>query len=539
MASILATPYRPPELGWLGEFFSQAARMAAERDARQKSIAMELARSMEQKRQFDIKADFDAQQQERAARQFDAKMAFDREREASDLLRKKSDREYRAGRDRIADARYQYENAPFDFSLPPLPETGTEKVPQSADNSFIKLSNYGYASDTTPDSNSMKGIGHSNNKLEDGVSAALSKSLATRLGLKTGDWLNIQTTKGPMRVRYDDTVPTLDSRVAGPLPETIDIFRRDGSNDWGGKVTGIETEKSVPANLTPGQKVRNVAAELAALNAGGGNVIPRSAARDILTGAAKEFVRGSTRANAGEARSEILGNGDRVIYDRSGNIEAIVGADNVARRLPSAAPEMRATGGGQIQLGSKILNVDSSGKVIGDATQLSPSERMQVSRMSAEAKADALAYKKERDAAADAKELVDIDKKWQTRLAYNDLGVANQSIKQITEEMAKFRADNPKYATDERKSAAFAEIESRLKTATKMREDIQAGIREINEGRPKPYNPIAPGEVNWGAGPRSEPGADEKVSVIHPDGRSGKIPRSQLDAALKAGYRQK
>lgn len=527
MASLLTTGQREPDISWIRDFVSRAAQMSAERDARDRNAAQELVRGMEQRRQFNIKADFDAQQQERAARQFESKMAFDRERESADLLREKGDREYRAGRDLISDKRYDAENAPFE-PLPPLPDS-VESVPQDADASFIKLSNYGYKSDTTPDTNSMNGIGHSNNKLEDGVSAALSKSLATRLGVKTGDWLNIETTKGPMRVRYDDTVPASDSRVEGPLPETIDIFRRNGANDWGGKVTGISTERKGEQSIA--QKM-SAAEQLL-------RGVPMKEANATRANIAQELVRGSTRATTTGPRSETLGNGDRVIYDRNGNIEAIVGSDNVARRLPSAAPEMRDTGNWQIQLGSKVLNVDSSGKVIGDATQLSPAERIQVSRMSADAKADALAYKKERDAATDAGEQLDADKKWQTKLAYNDLGVANQAIKQIAEEAAKFRADNPKYASDEKKTAALKEIDSRLQTATKLRESIQAGIREINEGKPKPYNPVAPGEVNWGAGPKEPVATDDKVSVVHPDGRSGKIPRSQLDAAIKAGYRQK
>lgn len=103
----------------------------------------------------------------------------------------------------------------------------------------IKLSNYGYSSDSTPDSYSSKGIGHSNNKLIDGLSAAVSKSLASRLGLKTGDMFIAHTSKGDMRVRYDDTVPSYDKRT-GALPETIDIYRKtNGSNSWGGKVLGI------------------------------------------------------------------------------------------------------------------------------------------------------------------------------------------------------------------------------------------------------------------------------------------------------------
>jgi hypothetical protein len=81
---------------------------------------------------------------------------------------------------------------------------------------------------------------HANNKLIDGTSAAITKTLANDLGLKTGDWFIAKTTKGDFRLRYDDTVPATDKRT-GPLPPTIDIYRKSkGSNDWGGKVLGFQ-----------------------------------------------------------------------------------------------------------------------------------------------------------------------------------------------------------------------------------------------------------------------------------------------------------
>jgi hypothetical protein len=103
----------------------------------------------------------------------------------------------------------------------------------------IKLANYGYKSDSTPDKNSKNGIGHSDNRLTDEYSAAVTKSLAFKLGLQNGDEFIAHTSKGDLVLKYDDTVPVEDSRT-GSLPETIDIFRKSkGSNDWGGKVYGI------------------------------------------------------------------------------------------------------------------------------------------------------------------------------------------------------------------------------------------------------------------------------------------------------------
>ena len=122
----------------------------------------------------------------------------------------------------------------------PMPPQDGPKTSAIQFKNPIKLSNYGYATDSTPDSWSAKGIGHANNKLIDGTSAAITKTLANDLGLKTGDWFIAKTTKGDFRLRYDDTVPATDKRT-GPLPPTIDIYRKTkGSNSWGGKVLGLQ-----------------------------------------------------------------------------------------------------------------------------------------------------------------------------------------------------------------------------------------------------------------------------------------------------------
>lgn len=104
----------------------------------------------------------------------------------------------------------------------------------------IKMSNFGYPGDHTPDSNSENSIGHADNIMRDGQSAAITRSLAVKLGLKRGAVIELQTTEGRMIVTYDNTVPTDDERT-GPLPETIDIFRKsNGSNGWGGRVQGVK-----------------------------------------------------------------------------------------------------------------------------------------------------------------------------------------------------------------------------------------------------------------------------------------------------------
>lgn len=120
----------------------------------------------------------------------------------------------------------------------PVEQPAVKTAPKGPLN--LKLSNYGYASDSSPDTNSnVLKIGHSNNKLEDGVSAALTKSLASRLGLKTGDMFEAVTADGTvLKRRYDDTVP--GTYKGKPLPETVDLYSINGNNNFGGTVTSIK-----------------------------------------------------------------------------------------------------------------------------------------------------------------------------------------------------------------------------------------------------------------------------------------------------------
>ena len=121
----------------------------------------------------------------------------------------------------------------------PVNQEAQQPQPQSQGQESLKLSNYGYSSDSSPDYNSnVKRIGHANNPLQDGLSAALTKSLANRYNLKTGDMFEITTAEGKtMKRRYDDTVPNKYKGKA--LPETIDLFELNGKNSFGGQVTSL------------------------------------------------------------------------------------------------------------------------------------------------------------------------------------------------------------------------------------------------------------------------------------------------------------
>lgn len=129
----------------------------------------------------------------------------------------------------------------INYNAPMEPSSPTPDLKPQGDlvASKLKLSNYGYDSDSSPDHNSnVLRIGHANNKLESGVSAALTRSLAKKHGLKTGDYFEAVASDGTVyKRRYDDTVPT--TYKGKPLPETVDLYDLKGSNAFGGTIVGI------------------------------------------------------------------------------------------------------------------------------------------------------------------------------------------------------------------------------------------------------------------------------------------------------------
>lgn len=169
---------------------------------------------------------------------------------ASDLFRKQQDDSFLADRENQKSApSILPEN--FDYNEP-LPDTAPQKEVVATGDFIpakIKLSNYGYDSDSSPDYNSnVAKIGHANNKLKDGLSAALTKSLAQRHGLKTGDMFEAIDANGKVyRRRYDDTVPT--KYKGKKLPETVDLYEVGGRNNFGGTIVGIRPLKSKTKKL--------------------------------------------------------------------------------------------------------------------------------------------------------------------------------------------------------------------------------------------------------------------------------------------------
>lgn len=126
-----------------------------------------------------------------------------------------------------------------DYNAPIARTTGAVGTEKES----LKLSNYGYDSDSSPDYNSnVLKVGNANNPLKDGLSAALSKTVADRYGLKTGDMFEATTADGKtLTRRYDDTVPT--HYKGKPLPETLDLYELKGNNNFSGKVVGIKPIK--------------------------------------------------------------------------------------------------------------------------------------------------------------------------------------------------------------------------------------------------------------------------------------------------------
>jgi len=180
----------------------------------------------------------------------------------------------------------------------------------------IKLSNYGYASDSTPDTYSSNGIGHRSNRLTDERSAAITKSLATSLGLQHNDWFRITTTKGTFTLQYADTVPSYDKRT-GALPPTIDIYRKqNGSNSWGGTITSFQKLGKSPdiPEKTPPDKIATTGIPAYESDApsvlppkDGGSNDPTTWQRPSLDGVGRDGVLSQSPANAYESNKTAVG----------------------------------------------------------------------------------------------------------------------------------------------------------------------------------------------------------------------------------------
>lgn len=85
-----------------------------------------------------------------------------------------------------------------------IPQQGTGRTVMA------QATKYGYEADPYGDTNSINGIGHANNQLEEGLSVALSRKTARKLGIKpkqTTDLLVTLPDGTQLSARYDDTIP--------------------------------------------------------------------------------------------------------------------------------------------------------------------------------------------------------------------------------------------------------------------------------------------------------------------------------------------
>ena len=139
--------------------------------------------------------------------------------------------------------------------------TSTEVIPSTNNGGNctvqpIKLTNYGYLTDTSSDCNSIPDstkcsdtqnkpkvpTGNHGNALQDGISAAVTKSLEDTCGLKYGDKFIAVTSQGTFNLVDADRAPENDYR--------IDVFRRsNGSNNWGGTVTSIQIVNTLQTSI--------------------------------------------------------------------------------------------------------------------------------------------------------------------------------------------------------------------------------------------------------------------------------------------------
>jgi hypothetical protein len=77
----------------------------------------------------------------------------------------------------------------------------------------VKITDYGYAGDSTPDWNSAHGIGDHNNQLQAGLSVALTRSMRQKLFGTSGRSTGRTFQYGGNTYRDDDTAPESDERI--------------------------------------------------------------------------------------------------------------------------------------------------------------------------------------------------------------------------------------------------------------------------------------------------------------------------------------
>ncbi len=120
-----------------------------------------------------------------------------------------------------------------------------------------EITNYGYASDHTSDTNSNKlRKGNRNNRLIPGVSIALDKNTADRIGSSPGDVIAIEHDNGVQYGIHHDTVPS--SSVTGE--GTADLFTpNSGRNDFRGRARNIRVAaKGEAGNGFAGQGIQGI-----------------------------------------------------------------------------------------------------------------------------------------------------------------------------------------------------------------------------------------------------------------------------------------
>jgi len=114
---------------------------------------------------------------------------------------------------------YQIMETPVKTPADPVPATatpvlkGASTAPIGQTVEGFKITHYGYPGDSSPDSNSMKGIGDRGNKLTPYLSVALTKSARQKLFNAEDASTGKQFTLGATIFQDDDSAPEPDLRV--------------------------------------------------------------------------------------------------------------------------------------------------------------------------------------------------------------------------------------------------------------------------------------------------------------------------------------
>lgn len=481
--SLLLAPFPQANLGWLQSAMEEVnqQRAMAER-GRQAALEANLQHAR-QDAEIQRKADFDLMKLQQGQSNVD--------RAFTESAR-----------------RYDAENAPF--TVPPDAGSAASPAPSISVSSPSSeaaglgvITDYGQKDDPYLDSLTAAGKSAIGNLRED--SLALSPDLEAKMkaaGAKIGTPVKLTLSDGTELVRH------WDDRTSDKLTGRVDLFSPSGPSPLRGKQVVSITPAT--GDMRPSQQIASVAKDLET-----SGLFTGKQAKSILTSFAGATYGSLARA---QAKAAAQAPSDNNLYD---NVDsALEAAKQYKNEGFFAVPKLQAKSG-KYALNFYDRNQDLQ------------------ARKSAEAEAKIIGatitdYKGGLRAAQ--KQVADLEKTndiFTRTTGLFDSGDGKLRFGEKEKPSEKSRIATKQEADQFREylaaKARITELEGELELKRSARDElsdiISNGVRSQHFAKPAVEESV------------EQPIADEKVAVISPTGQRGKIPKSQLEAALKNGFK--